>query len=106
MLGLIGMGGIGKTMLAKALYDFLRSEATPDAFSRQCFLPDIHAARRNLGTKQSVILRDLAGLNIQSANCDEGKIQQKLLSWESLHQLLNFCRFAGPKTGVAQDKGA
>lgn len=71
-VGLLGMGGVGKTTLARALHARLL-QTYPNA--RFCFMPEIRAkCKREKGVEdlQTAILRNIAGRNIEVYDAAEG----------------------------------
>ena len=73
-VGLHGIGGIGKTTLANALYDHLRSGSNPASFEKSCFLEKIReeAARCPLEEVQHILLKDLVGHDKRTDTCKDG----------------------------------
>ena len=71
VLGLTGMGGIGKTFLARALFNELRMEFVACCFLEVGGLPGAAA----LLQLQTVMLRDLCGIALQPASVTEGRAQ-------------------------------
>jgi hypothetical protein len=68
----VGLGGVGKTTLAKEFFNRKKSD-----YDRSCFLSDVrdHEAKRSLNLLQCELLKRLNGLNKEENinNVDEGK---------------------------------
>jgi GTPase SAR1 family protein len=62
----VGLGGVGKTTLAKEFFNSQRSN-----YKRSCFLFDIR--ENSLTTLQSNLLKDLIQSNEKIRSTDEGK---------------------------------
>jgi hypothetical protein len=67
MIGLYGTGGLGKSTLAKAIYNFIA-----DQFEGFCFLHNVRENSANLKHLQEELLLKTIGLNIKLGDVSEG----------------------------------
>ena len=75
-LGLLGMGGIGKTMLAAALHDRLRSEFLSNSV---CFVAEIRSRAGCMEEIQHLILNQL-----WSSDATRPHDKEEGTSWENM----------------------
>lgn len=70
VVGVVGMGGVGKTTLAKATYNQIRSDFIATTFLDVKELSERHG----LTALQEIITRDLLDFDCKIRNVDEGKV--------------------------------